>query len=120
MKTVIALFLVGFGGWYYFIDTISLRELTGKPSGTIETILVNVFDFDTGLTRYDMYRLKGRAPYWDKRMKEVEGILDMRKRDEAQKILMAEMMEDPVLKKLTRGVLGFGAGAVLSLLRSIN
>lgn len=120
MKTTIALFLVGFGGWYYFIDTLSLRELTGKPSGSIETILVNVFDIDTGLTRYDLYRLKGRVPYWDKRIKEVEGIQDLRKRDEEQKRLVAEMMEDPVLKKMTRGVLGFGAEAVFSLLRAIN
>lgn len=121
MKTIVVLLLAGTcAAWYLFVDTLSLRELSGKPSGSIETILVNIFDFDTGLTRYDVYRLRSRAPYWQRRINEVEGIRDLRKRDEEQKRLLAEMMEDPVLKKMTRGVLGFGSQAVFSLLGAIN
>jgi hypothetical protein len=120
MKTIGGLLLVVVLGWYFFVDTLSLRELSGKPTGSIETILINLVDFDTGLTRYDVYRLKDKAPYWEQRIREVRGIGDMGKRDEEDKRLLAEMMEDPVLKKVTKGVFGAGSKAVLSILHAIS
>ncbi len=121
MKTLFLFCLAAaVGGWYFFVDTVSFRDLVGRPQGSFETIFVNLVDFDTGLTRYDIYRLKERAPYWNRRINEVDSIRDPRKRNEEQTRLVADMTEDPVLRKISKRVFGRGADLALSLLRAIN
>ena len=44
--------------YYFFLDTLSVSELAGKSADPGVTLFVNVFDFDTGLTRWDVHNLK--------------------------------------------------------------
>jgi hypothetical protein len=105
--------------YYFFISTLSISQIVGKQSSAQATIILNLFDFDTGLTRYDMYRLAQKSDYWNMRIKQVSLIQDPNRRNVENENLLAEMMEDPVLKKVTRKVLGFGGKASFSILQAI-
>lgn len=111
-----------FAVYYVFIDTLSFSQLIGKTQSPKATIFINLFDFDTGLTRYDIYQINKRSDYWERRIREVQSIQDARAREKANEELMAEMMEDPSLKKVIRKFLGLGArsaGALMQILGSI-
>ncbi|MBI5183254.1 MAG: hypothetical protein HY999_02695 [Nitrospinae bacterium] len=113
-------FLVVFLLWYFFIDTLTLSELIGKNVNPKASIFINLFDFDTGLTRYDIYNLKSKSVYWEKRMQEVASITNPKRREIGHEKLMAEMMEDPSMKKIVKKVFGFGTDSVLTVLRAVN
>lgn len=101
--------------WFLFVDTLMLSDLTGRSAGSIETILVSMFDFDTGLSRYDVYRLRSKAPYWEARMNEFNATTDRHVRE----TIMAEMVRDPSMKKIVRMLGALGASAALSVLNAI-
>lgn len=99
---------------YYFVRTLMLSEVIGKTDNPQITMLINLFDFNTGLTRYDVNRMEGKANHWEKRIRKINSIQDTAKRElEAQK-LIAEMMKDPTIKKIVRKVLGLGLGELFT------
>ncbi len=112
--------LIIFSIWYIFIDTLSISQLVGKTNSPTATIIINLFDFDTGLTRYDIYNLKARAPYWEKRMKQVASIKDPNQRQIENEKLLAEMMQDPPFKKIARKFFGLSGKSALAILKGIT
>ena len=99
-------------GYYHFCGrTLMLSEVVGKSSDPKITIVVNLIDFDTGLTRYDLYHLRSRLVYWQGRIRQVEYVQDNSRRQYETEKLLAEMMQDPDMKNIIRKVAAFGAGA---------
>ena len=112
---VVTISLVGAGGWYFCMDTLKFSEIVGKDIDPRAKVFVNLFDFDTGLTRYDLHSLKTKSAYWEKRIKDVSAIPDSNLRQQENNKLMAEMMQDPAMSKVAKKVLGFGLEAATSL-----
>ena len=106
--------------YYFFIDTLTISEIAGKQKNAKATIFLNLFDFDTGLTRYDVYRLAQKSEYWDARMKQVYSIQDPNRRNIEHEKLLAEMMEDPAFKKIARKLFGLGGKASLTIMQIIS
>jgi hypothetical protein len=106
--------------WFYFIDTLKLSQITGKPANPIASIFINVIDFDTGLTRYDIANLSGKSEYWKRRIQEVNAIQDPERKNIANTKLLAEMMDDPSMKKIMKKLAGFGMDAVSSILQAVK
>ena len=75
-----------------------LSEIIGEDVDSQASILINLFDFDTELTRYDVHNLESKVPYWEKRLREVDSITDSRRKNREYEKLIAEMMEDPSMK----------------------
>ena len=111
--------VIAFSLWYFFIKTLMLSDLIGKDVGPMVSILINLFDFDIGLTRYDIHHLKSKGPYWVRRLQEVDSITDSGIRDEEVEELIAEMMKDPSLKKVIKKASSFGIDAVSAILMAI-
>jgi hypothetical protein len=105
--------------YYFFIDTLTISQIVGKQSDSKATILLNIFDFDTGLTRYDLYRLSQKSDYWASRMRQVYSIQDPRKKEIEHEKLMAEMMEDPALKKIARKIIGLGGKLSIKIMEGL-
>jgi len=104
--------------WYFFIDTLSLTKITGQPKNPITTIFVNLLDFDTGLTRYDVYNLANKSDYWERRIREVNSIRNPQQREIANNNLLAEMMQDPSIKKIAKKLLGLSHESAIAILKS--
>ncbi|MBU1152563.1 hypothetical protein KKB84_01105 [bacterium] len=104
--------------WYYFIDTLKLTEITGTPDNAVAGFFVNLINFDTGLTRYDIHNLSRKSEYWQKRINDVMSIQSPEKRNIENQKLLAEMMEDPSIKKIAKKFMSFGTEAVLSILQA--
>lgn len=110
--------IVGSIYWYFFVDTLSLTEITGQPKNTIATIFVNLMDFDTGLTRYDIYNLASKSDYWEMRIREVNSIRDPQQKEIENHKLLAEMMQDPSIKKIAKKLLGLSIESVIAILKA--
>ncbi len=117
---IIAAVLIAFLYWYFFVDTLKLSQITGKPSNPYASIFVNIIDIDTGLTRYDIYNLSNKSAYWQRRINEVTAIQDPQRKDFGNAKLLAEMMEDPSIKKIMNKITGIGSDAVFSILQAIK
>lgn len=119
---ILALFF--FSGSYLlykheYVDTLMLSEILGKSDKPIENFLTDVFDFDTGLTRHDIKKLKKRKNYWAKRMNEVTEINDPSLQAVELARLYEEMREDEVMNKILDKATekaGKLAGTILDLL----
>ncbi len=108
-------------GWYYsFVDTLSFSELVRRGPEPGPRILVSLFDFDTGLTRYDILRLRSKAPSWERRMRQISEMEDPEEQHAANTELLAEMMEDPAIKKMTRKTLIFSGNTALGFLEAVK
>ena len=116
---ILIILFMGFGIYYFFIDTLSFAELAGKQSNPTATIFLNLFDFDTGLTRFDVINLKKKAKIWKIKERQIYSIQDPQKRKIEHEKFMAEMMQDPAFKKLSRKFLGMGAKGMQGLLNGI-
>lgn len=110
--------VVGVLYWYFFLDTLSLTEITGQPKNPLATIIVNLIDFDTGLTRYDIYNLASKSDYWEMRMRQVDSIKNYQQREIENQKLLAEMMQDPSIKKIAKKLLGFSTDSAIAILKA--
>jgi hypothetical protein len=106
----------GFGYQRYFEETLMLSEIVGETKDPKLEILVNLFDFDTGLTRYDIYNLSKKSEYWEMRMRQVLSVQDPQRREMENEKLLAEMMRDPTMKRIVRQLLAFGWDMALTVL----
>ncbi len=106
--------------WYFFIDRLTLSEIIGKEVSPKASIFINLFDFDTGLTRYDVYNLKSKSQYWERRMQDVASIQDPKMREIEHEELVVEMMQDPTMKKIAKKVFGFGTDFTLNILKAVS
>ncbi len=116
----IVILSVSYGYYYYFVKTLMFSEIVEKSDNTFVNLAVNFFDFDTGLTRYDINQITKKSSYWEKRMKEVESIQnpDIREREKVK--LLNEMMEDPSMKKVSKLIMNKGMGIGKNLLNMLN
>jgi hypothetical protein len=115
----VVLALLAFFVWKYFFDTLSFSELVGRQQDPRISIMVNLFDFDTALTRYDVARLKKRSRYWERRANEVNAIRDPTQRQIENEKLLAEMLEDASIKKIANKTLGISKDAFFEIIKAI-
>ncbi len=115
---IILIIAVSASYYYFFVDTLKVSEIVGQTNDPAMDIFVNLFDFDTGLTRWDLYNLARKSDYWDRRINEVESIPDPYLRDRERQKLVAEMMRDPAFKKINRKLFGFGGKAAYLFLKA--
>jgi len=94
-----------------------LSEITEGSGTTLADISVNLIDFDTKLTRYDIYRISRKNDYWQMRIREVNSIQDQDNRKTEKENLVAEMMRDPSTNKIVRQFRGLGRGVTLRFLQ---
>jgi hypothetical protein len=121
-KTLAALVGLVVLAWFYhhvFVDTLTMAEIVGPTGNATGDIFVNLFDFDTGLTRYDVYNLASHCDEWNARMAEIEAIGDIARREAGRERLLAEMMLEPSFKKVARGVFGLGAQSAFALMKTL-
>lgn len=125
-KTIILLLTLGIGifiYYYFFIETLSVSQLIGKTSNPQASIFINLFDFDTGLTRYDIYHINCKNNYWNSRIREINSMADPVAKEKANEELLAEIIQDPSVKKITKKFLGFlgkSANSATSLLSGLE
>jgi len=118
MIAMASILILGFFYWFYFVDTLKLSEITGRPNNPVSSFFVNLIDFNTGLTRYDVYNLSRKHDYWQRRIQEVMSIQNPEMRKIENEKLLAEMMEDPSIKKIANRLMGFGTEVALSILQA--
>jgi hypothetical protein len=109
---ILSLLLVAGIGYYYFVATLSLTQIVGKTDSAIANASLALFDFDTGLTRYDIYRLKEKAPYWQKRIETIRSIRNADEQAKENAQLIEEMLNDPSMKKIANK---FGVGGLRNI-----
>lgn len=126
LKLIIIILLAGglsVGGYFYYqynyVKTLMLSEIVGQTDNDIVNILVNLGDFDTGLTRHDLNKLKSQKDYWINRMNEVNAISDPELQEQANLKLIADMMEDPTMKKVCKIITVKGFGFAVNMLETI-
>ena len=114
---------ISVSGYVYYqhnyVETLMLSEIVGKTDNPLINIAIKLGDFDTGLTRHDMKQLSENKDYWIRRIQEVEAIQNSDLKEQASLTLLSEMMEDPVLSKICKGVLNLGTKSAFSLLEVI-
>jgi hypothetical protein len=111
--------LAGFAVHHFFIDTLSLVELAGKQSHPASALIVNLLDFDTGITRWEVIRLKGKIRGWQKEEERISAIQNPEHRVAEQEKLMAEMLQDPTVKNIAHKVLGASGRGLQGLLNGL-
>lgn len=127
MKTFLILLLISgtslgtyFGYRHYYIETLKLSEIVGHTDDSLTNIAINFLDFDTGLTRNDITRLKNQKDFWIGRMKEVENIQDPDLKIQANTKLLSDMMEDPTMKKVCKIITSKGFGFAINIIERIS
>lgn len=106
--------------YYVFVDTLSLTEIMPPQSSFSGTMLLGLLDFDTGLTRYDCFRIHGKMGYWKKRINEVSAIPEFERQRIEQERLLAEMMQDPALRKFAQKTYKMGAKRTFEILQAAS
>lgn len=103
---------------YNFVKTLMLSEIVGHTDNPIVNIIVNISDFDTGLTLNDIKNIKNKKDYWIGRLKEVESLEDSEVKTEENLKLFSDMMEDPTMKKVCKSIHGRGLDFLNAFLES--
>lgn len=118
---ILLLTTVSIGSFYYYhhnyVSTLMLSEIVGDTDNASINLAVNLFDFDTRLTRHDIKKLKKNKDYWFSRIKEIDAIQNEDQKQQASIQLLGDMMDDPVLKKICSGLLNFGTDISLGLIK---
>ena len=116
----IAIILIAFGIWYYFIDTLTISQIIGGDINQIISMLENLDDSntmfaDTGISRYNFNKLKFKVAKWDKGLQEIDRINDPTSRDTEREKVIEEIVSDPTVKKLMKHIPSFGKDSVMTL-----
>lgn len=126
MKTFFIILLIAgaslcsyFGYQFYYVKTLKLSEIVGHTDDTLTNIVVNFLDYDTGLTRHDIRKIESSKEYWLKRMRDVESIQDPDLKSRENEKLLAELMEDPTMKKIFKGTLAKTSGFMKEILNML-
>ena len=116
----IVIILIAFGTWYYFIDTLTMSQIVGDDVSQNVGMLVDMFDSDTEISRYNLNKLKFKVGKWKKRLQEIDRINDPTSRDTEREKVIGEIVSDPTVKKLMKPIPGFDKDAVMPLFDSIK
>lgn len=112
--------VISFIYYYFFVDTLSMSQLTGKTRSNKASVLVNLFALDSGLTRYDVYHISRKKSYWNSRMKEIDSIKDVTTKNRAYDLFFEEIMQDPSIKKIAGRLSNYGVKSAKHILKTIN
>lgn len=110
---------ISYSYYYYFVQTLRLSDIVGPLDNPIVSFVAELVDFDTGLTRYDLHRLSEKAPYWNQRIEQIQGMPFNIEKEKAQQQLINDMMADPSMSKIVRKLASFGFGTLQSFVKSI-
>lgn len=102
-----------------YVKTLMLSEIVGETDNSAIDLAINLFDFDTKLTRQDISTLRENKDYWISRIKEVDTIQNPDQKQQASIKLLSDMMEDPALKKICSAILNLGTNVSFGLIESI-
>lgn len=118
---VVAVLIIAaiYGGYYFFIDTLSFQDITGSTNNSLLDIAISVIDFDTEVTRYDLWRFGRHSDYYERRMKEIDAIQDNSKRMSESEKLIAELAQEPAIKKMTHKAALFGGKGALEIAKML-
>jgi hypothetical protein len=113
--------LVAIGcGWFLFGQTLRLSQIVNKQNDPYVTIAVNLFDFDTGLTRYDLYMLQSKARRWNMLIQTIERLPSEQQREYASAQLYAEIVSDPTARTALQKVAPFGNLAIVAFIKMLG
>ena len=96
-----------------------LSEIVGQQDNAVVNIAINLGDFDTELTRYDIHHIKSSKKYWIKRIQDIMEINDSELKAMESEKLFNEMMQDKSMKKVSKGILSQGFRFTLGFLNAI-
>ena len=114
------LVIIAYAFWYYCMDTLMFSEVIGNGTDAKMGIFINLLDFNTQLSKYDVYNLKSKARKWEKRLQDIKSIRDPATRRREYEKVVREITADPSMKKVIKKVSIFGKDAVLPILEVIN
>jgi len=110
MKTFLILLLISgtslgsyFGYRHYYVETLKLSEIVGHTDDSLTNLAVSLMDFDTGLTRNDLNKIKSSKEYWIKRLQDVEIIHTPELKAQEYEKILKDLMDDPTMSKIVKG-----------------
>jgi hypothetical protein len=115
----VVLAMAAYGGWHYFVQTLSLSQVVGGSSSVQTRLIAHFLDFDTGLTRYDMAHLRRKSVEWEVRRTEISIMTDSAVRQGAEQEFALEILSDPSVKKINRRLLS-GVASVFDFVKLVS
>ena len=112
--------VIAYAFWYYCMDTLMFSEIIGNGTGSQMGIFINLIDFDSQLSRYEVYNLQSKARKWEKRLQDIESIRDSATRRREYEKVLREITADPSMKKVIKKVSIFGNDPVVPILEVIK
>lgn len=104
---------------YNYISTLMLSEIVGETDNMFANLAINIFDFDTGLTRHDIKQLNDKKDYWITRINELEEIQDADQKQQATIQLFADFFDEPAIKKIKSKLIALSPDTILELIKTI-
>ncbi len=120
LAILLLLVLAGFAYYHYCIDTLALSELVNKPTHPAAALMVTLLDFDTGITRWEVIRLKSKIKRWQQEEARISLIHDQERRTAELERLTADMLRDSTVNKIVKKVLGERRKGLQGLLRELD
>lgn len=118
--TLAALVVVVAGGsWYFFGKTLRLSDIAGEQQDPMAAAAVRLFDFNTKLTRYDLFTLRQRAKTWNERLGRAQALVSPAERAAEIDRVFTEIAQDPAARKFLSGFGVLGKDDALQLLRDM-
>lgn len=120
IKLIVFIFFLsgaGYSYYHYFDETLMFSEIVGQSKDPTTNLLVGIFDFDTGLTRYDVYHLSGKSREWLNRMEQINRIPSPSQRQRETESLLAEMLKDHSFEKVAGKLFSLGNETVKLFLK---
>ncbi len=108
-----------FGYQHYYVETLKISEIVGTSDDDLTNIAVKLMDFDTGLTRHDIKQLNDKKDYWITRINELEKIQNDDQKQQATIQLLADFLDEPVVKKLKSKLIALSPDSTLELIKTI-
>lgn len=111
--------LAGLGGWFYFGQTLRITQIVGKQDAPILHFALTMLDFDTGLSRYDVFMLREKGQKWKNRIQAIERMPAGSARDVASSQLIKEIFEEPKVLNLTQKGNAFDGELLVKILQAL-
>ena len=118
--SIVLIIILLIGIWYYFVDTLTISEIVGNTLGDTAELVLGIFDFDTGLTRYDVFKLESKCKIWLTEIEEINNINNFKERNRRINKLMQEIIQDDAIKKILIKISPFGKDLILELVKAIG
>mgnify|MGYP001203910627 CR=1 FL=1 len=108
------------GGWFFFGKTLRLSEIAGRQENPYAEIALRLFDFDTGLTRYDLYTLQKKIKPWQRRFAWINSLPNRAQQDQEMNRLLLEIAQDPVAGKFLNRLAPLGQEGAFNVFSAIK